>query len=256
MSISAKDVLSSILLTAVQQNLYLKVNQLLSQDTKPDLSNCVQAAIQNHNPQMLILLIRNGAPTTAILHKKELLTVMQYAAALDAWNCVAELAKYQKADSQDSGKYADVLLLAVIKGQEEAIEALLAAGAPMTSTMDAAQAFAIANLPETFRTEIGKKRLNCIELAVHLNFTPIIWILERRKLPDFCVTPLTPIPASPPQRKVQISPVLNSLSLANKVPSRRGSVYTFFVEGDPLEVIPEFELPQWVGASTSNNDNS
>ena len=222
------------LLLEVERNDLENTKKLLQKGAlttnKKDGFSCLALAVRNNNPKMLALLLKYKAKPSIIAYEGLDRTLIQYAAELQAWDCVIMVASFYKAGLHDYGKYGEVLLLAVEQRKYTAVEALVRAGAPITNK---------------------KGSRTCKEIAINLNDVRMLWLLENKSLPDFCLNDRPSSMPPSPKKIAKTSPILQSYKSAGHSPilvtkERRGSIYSFFPNQSPIPEIEPLPMPEWI----------
>jgi hypothetical protein len=219
------------LLVLVKRNELDNATKLLYENNikinKKNLSRCLQFAAQNNNPTMLALLFKYKAKPAMVTYEGVDITLMQYASAIKAWDCIIVITKFYKAGVQDYGKYGEVLLLEVENSNYTVVEALVQAGAPLT---------------------IQKNSRTCMEIAISRNDVKMLWLLEYKRLPEFCSNTQTHS-LRLHKKTPTTSPILQSYVRAHSpIPGkneRRGSIYSFFVPQSSSPEIDPLPMPKW-----------
>lgn len=213
--------LNDALISAVEGNEFNTAVELLAKGAKPlsikDKLSCLHFAIKNHNAELFRLLLNKQAPFVRVVYNGREMTVMEYATALEAWNCVIQLAQYYKVDSNDLGKYKAVLPLVVHRHQHEAVQALVKALVPVNK--------------KEFQSCAESKKI-----ALSANDVIMLFLLENKRLPDFVTKPEFICDNS--------SPKISS--------GRRGSTCSFFIDEEARSEIPPLPTQMLLGQSKIN----
>jgi ankyrin repeat protein len=130
--IDDKSKFGSVLFIAVMKNRIKTAKVLLEAGVttrwtdKTNGDTLLHVAVKNRNSEMILLLLSYGVD----IGRQGRQTLIELASARYEWECVEEIAKFQKTDAEDKAKYGSALLRAVCANREETSKLLLEAGAP------------------------------------------------------------------------------------------------------------------------------